>query len=283
MAMLLPDVAFPLLGSSTTALGDGFPLRLVHLGGVTIDDRWRGADLCSPLWRIYANLDDGAAAVVGGRTVPFPAGAVVVVPAWLHWTPRCRGRVRHGNALVDLPGLARERIEAAADRIAIVATAGQPLAQGWHGLLAELASGAAPDAVRHARGLTLAAGALAAAFIAYGAQAVHLRPRSGLAAELAAIVDQDPARPQPVAGIARRLGLSVAELGRRCRADLGTSPARFVRARRLARAAELLRGGLPVADTAARCGFPDRTRFSKAFAAAMGCPPGAWRRRQSPG
>jgi AraC-like DNA-binding protein len=280
MAVLLPDVSFPLLGGSTAALRDQLRLRLLHLGGVTIDERWNGRDMRSPLWRIYVDLDDGAAVTWAGRTLPLRAGAVYVVPAWLRWSASCRGRVRHGNALLDLPALGRERVERHCDRVLPAAGPGSSLAAGWLRLLKDLAAGTAHGPELHARGHALAYEALAAAFAGLGGDAAALLPPGGRGSDLVALIDQRIADHLPVAALCRALGISPAELGRRCQRDLGTSPARLVRTRRLARAVDLLREGLSVAETARRCGFADRVRFSKVFADGMGLPPAAWRRAQ---
>ena len=45
----------------------------------------------------------------GGRAIPFQAGHLYAIPAWLSWAGRCHGRVRHLNASIDLPTLPRER------------------------------------------------------------------------------------------------------------------------------------------------------------------------------
>jgi AraC-like DNA-binding protein len=280
MAMLLPDVSFPLLGASTRALRDQLRMRLLHLGGVTIDERWNGSDMCSPLWRIYVDLDEGASVAWAGRSLPLRAGAVYVVPAWLHWKASCRGRVRHGNALLDLPAIGRERIAAHCARVLPAAGAGSELAAAWLRLLAALASGGTPDPALHAEGHALAYAALAAAFAGLGPSASALLPQGAAGEDLVALVDERLDHHLPVQALARSLGISPAELGRRCRRGLGTSPARLVRTRRLARAVDLLRSGVGVAETARRCGFTDRSRFSKVFAAAMGSGPAAWARSQ---
>jgi AraC-like DNA-binding protein len=278
MAVLLPDVAFPLLGGSTTALADGLPIRIIHVGGVTIDERWRGRDLCSPMWRIYINLDDGAEVVMGGRGQALAAGQVVVIPAWLHWAARCRGRVRHGNALVDLPTLGRAQVEAAFRGPVVVAGPGQTLSQRWQELLRILASTPVAGPDLHARGLALVADSLAVAFAGHAGGLGGLQTRSDVATAIVAAVDRSLHQSLPVPALARGLGISVAELGRRCRRDLQASPGRVIRTRRLVRAADLLRSGLPVATVAERCGFTDRTRFSKSFRAALGSSPAACRR-----
>lgn len=84
-------------------------------------------------------------------------------------------------------------------------------------------------------------------------------------------------------------GLSVASIARRHKvsvryvhkvfAETGSTPAAYIRQRRLAMAARLLRAspGCSVMDAAARCGFADVRTFTRAFKRRYGLPPGGWR------
>lgn len=58
---------------------------------------------------------------------------------------------------------------------------------------------------------------------------------------------------------------------------------RWLRAFRVERAKELLRGtSLPLADIAVACGFADQSHFTRTFSAATGTTPGNWRRASGP-
>ena len=131
MPSIHPDVSFPLIGSSTAAVGDCLRLRLLHLGGTLIESRWGGHDYIGPLWRVYLNLDDGAWAEVRGVKIPFRAGRLYVIPAWLHWIGGCRGRVRHLNALFDLPTVSSDTVSTTATNIFDVGGPSSLLAQRW--------------------------------------------------------------------------------------------------------------------------------------------------------
>ena len=284
MSVLLPDVSFPLKGASTAAVTDRLRLRLLHLGGTTIDQRWGHADFTAPHWRVYLNLDDGIEVRCPRAAFqPLKAGHLYLLPAWLAWGGRCHGRVRHLNASFELPNLPRERVGAVCTRVLHLAVAGSPLAAAWLQLGGELAQVSQPSAVQVARGYALSYEALTAGLMQLGPAADGLvaAPGEALLADVVAWAERNLASPLPVATLSRVAGCSRAELVRRFQSVLGTSPARWVRQRRVTLAADLLRcTDESVEAIAGRCGFADRSRFSKAFTALIGVAPAIWRRRE---
>jgi len=278
-----PDVSFPLSGSSTAAIGDCLRLRLLHLGGTLIESRWGGHDYIGPHWRVYLNLDDGAWAEVRGIKIPLQAGRLYVIPAWLHWIGGCRGRVRHLNALFDLPTVSSDTVSTTATNIFDVGGPTSHLAQRWLELGLALAKIPGPSATQVAHGYELAYAALAAVCTQLGPASERLLApmgRSGLYPVLA-LIEQHLAEPQTVSSLARLSGCSPAELHRQFIAGVGVSPVRWVRTRRVTLAADLLRAtDLSITDIAQRTGFADRVRFSKVFAQHMGLGPAAWRKRE---
>ena len=80
--------------------------------------------------------------------------------------------------------------------------------------------------------------------------------------------------------LARSSGVSAGHLARSFRSEFGQSAGDYVRARRLARAADMLRKKeLRLAEIAAAVGFCDQAHFSRAFKARFGMPPAAYRRQ----
>jgi AraC family transcriptional regulator len=70
----------------------------------------------------------------------------------------------------------------------------------------------------------------------------------------------------------------VPQFTRAFRASTGTSPARYVREQRIARATVLLRDGRrPLAEIAVAAGFADQQHFTRRFREATGRTPGAYR------
>jgi AraC-like DNA-binding protein len=101
----------------------------------------------------------------------------------------------------------------------------------------------------------------------------HLRRARDLA-------DRCYAEPLTVRSLARAAHYSEAHFARAFRDAYGESPHRYLVARRLERAALLLRTtDEPIAAVADAVGFRSPGSFATRFAREMGCPPGAYRRR----
>jgi AraC family transcriptional regulator len=79
--------------------------------------------------------------------------------------------------------------------------------------------------------------------------------------------------------LALEANLSRSHFARAFRQTTGLSPHRYLTARRLARARELLRDeNLPLADVALGCGFSSQAHFTETFRRAAGVTPAAFRR-----
>lgn len=90
-------------------------------------------------------------------------------------------------------------------------------------------------------------------------------PRFFASAARAALATADPE------ALARRAGLSVRTLHRRCLAQLATTPARLTDKLRVEHArASLAAGDLPAKALAAQCGFSNPTRMKRAFERELG-------------
>lgn len=91
----------------------------------------------------------------------------------------------------------------------------------------------------------------------------------------------EPERAVSLEGLAKEFGVHRAHLAREFRRRYGATVGEFGRRVRLARAARALgsRNAPPLAAIALDHGFADQAHFSRAFAAAYGCPPGRFRRR----
>ena len=82
-----------------------------------------------------------------------------------------------------------------------------------------------------------------------------------------------------VSRLARLAGISTSRFAHMFRAELATSPMRYVRSIRLARAAVLLmRTTLPVETIAHAVGYRDRRHFRRDFIRHHGTAPAEWRR-----
>ncbi len=104
-------------------------------------------------------------------------------------------------------------------------------------------------------------------------------PASGLDPRLAAIVNAvqaDPGAAPSIEALARSQGLGPLRLRQLFHAGLGCTPKAFVDRLRLARAADLLRGGRPVGEVARDCGFRSLRQLQVRFKAAYGSTPSDW-------
>lgn len=265
-----------------TSLGDDLHLRLLHLGGLTIEPTWEQPDMAAPFWRFYANLDSGAAVVCRGRRIALTPGRLWVIPAWLPWSSRCQGSVRHANLHLDVLSFPQEAVTAVVD---------SPLDLGQPDLAAELADLAtrlalqpAPRLEDQLQGHLLASRCLLALLAALDEddrgrlwQPVRHNPLAPLLDHIERNLDGDLGNPR----LATRAQCSVAQLDRWFRRHLQTTPARYVRQRRLARAADLLTAtDLPLEEVATRCGLGDRRQLTRVFQTGLGLGPGQYRRRR---
>jgi AraC family transcriptional regulator len=208
----------------------------------------------------------------GERLHPTPcaAGAVVVRPAG----------APHGNA-VGAGGVVNVELEL---EPALLDGTGRALARPL--VLPRAGVGATAARLRLAlRGRERAAGLLA----------------EGLALELLALLlPAGPALPGPapwlarvhdrirdefrsdltVTALARAVNVHPVYLARAFRARFGVSPSELVRALRVEwAAAELAAGERPIGEIALAAGYHDQSHLTRAFRAAKGAPPGAFRRR----
>jgi AraC family transcriptional regulator len=79
--------------------------------------------------------------------------------------------------------------------------------------------------------------------------------------------------------LANECKLSRSYFARAFKKTTGTSPHRWLRARRIDAAKELLlTSELPLAEIALVCGFADQSHFTRVFTGLAGMGPGAWRR-----
>lgn len=285
MAIILKNVSFPIQGQGETArVSDRLPFRLFSLSGCTIGPTWAAAsDMTSPFWRVYQNLDPGAAVITKEGTLPLRAGSVFVVPAWLSWRGSCQGAVRHGNALLDLPSIGRERARQGVPMPMEIAAPSDLLAREGLELWKDLCQAPLPDESTEARGLAWVWSVLARMFHLVSKNKWTVMSHRGdfEFQRVLDYVETHLADPISRLALARVAGVGEAELARRFHKNMRTSPAKWVRERRIAYAAMLLRQtDLPIETVAEKTGLGDRVHLSKVFSRWCGTGPASWRRQQ---
>jgi AraC-like DNA-binding protein len=86
----------------------------------------------------------------------------------------------------------------------------------------------------------------------------------------------------PLSQLAEECGLSTRHFARAFRQSTGVPPHRWLLARRVERAKDLLHdAALSLAEVALACGFADQSHFTRIFTSVAGLSPGVWRRIQS--
>ena len=282
MAILLPDVTFPAHRDGySTAVRSDVPLAIQALSGCTITaESWSQEGMMSPGWRLYLNLDPGAFWRTTGRWQGFLPGCLYLIPAWLPWEGRCDNPVRHFNAMIDLPSLPRSRVELCCPALVCLSQATEPLARQWQGLAAELATGGAVDLVRLSAAHAAVWSALESFFAGLPrAQALWSGLNDLVLVDLLRWIDEHLSADLSRAALATYARCSEGALAKRFQRELGTTPAAWVRSRRIARAADLLRStNWSIEAIGTECGLGDRTQFSRVFHRELGRSPAAWRK-----
>ena len=111
---------------------------------------------------------------------------------------------------------------------------------------------------------------------AVGAEQAPL-PDDQLVARAIHHLDQRLGDAWTIASLAETVGVSREHLTRVFTARTGTTPAAWLRHRRIATAARRLRGGEQVAAIARSCGFSDPAHFARIFRRHTGTTPGRFR------
>jgi AraC-like DNA-binding protein len=91
-------------------------------------------------------------------------------------------------------------------------------------------------------------------------------------------LDSEFARPIDSADLERVADLDRFSLARAFRRSFGSAPHRYLVARRVAAARNLIAGGTPLAEVAGACGFVDQSHLNRHFKAHFGMPPGRYAR-----
>lgn len=124
---------------------------------------------------------------------------------------------------------------------------------------------------------TAVLGGLLATLAALLSRALEADPRSessGLLGSFLQLVETTFTNPLPLAGYAKRLGVSARSLHQTTDRGLGSSPLQVVQQRRVLEAKRLLlHSGLNVSEIAAALGFADPGYFSRFFRRLAGVPP----------
>jgi AraC-like DNA-binding protein len=105
----------------------------------------------------------------------------------------------------------------------------------------------------------------------------HQRTNSSRIERVRFLIERDIENPPTLEMLADEVGCSTFYLSRMFAQEAGTSIPKFLRMKRIEKAAELLRGGrMNVTEVAMTVGYSSLSAFSKAFVDVMGCCPGLY-------
>ena len=110
----------------------------------------------------------------------------------------------------------------------------------------------------------------------------HHRRSSDVRADVEAaraLIDAHQGGPLRVADLAAAAGVSEGHFIRQFHRHVGVPPYAYLTARRVVRAAQLLRDGVAPSEVAHLTGFADQPHFTRRFRRAFGMPPGEYQRR----
>lgn len=261
---------------------DRLQVTLVGVGRLSIGPGWGhgwrdgfGAD---PIWRLIANDRAGASILPLGRpAIALRPEQLWIVPAWLPFQVRCTGVVDHAFLHWDVEGIPIELIQELFQDVV-------PLPRDpWQGLMSaaglgvsqpqrSLAARSAQEALVHGCCAQLWEGLPAEAY--RRVEASLLSPSR--VDRVLAHVRRDPGQPWRVDDLAASMELSARRFSDLVKNATGLAPGRYIIRERLRLATRLLRLGTTIDQVAERCGFSDRSHFSRCFRQHFGSSPAVW-------
>lgn len=250
----------------TSAIGSKGPASLDIL---TMDwhplESWNHANLRAPYWRFYWNAQPGATITVGSKRIEMLPRAFYFIPPETDYATESKSSPLHfyvhfliasdwtGHELLTLPA-SREQ----------------------QSTLRSLTSGR-PDTTHPWQIVALVSEALSRlprAHFGQGQAAHSARIRQALR-----IIDTHLPEPVAIADVARQMGMNLNAFIRRFKEELGQTPARYQRDRRIAAAClRLHHSEDSIERIAENCGFCDRHHFTRTFTQVRGISPAAFRR-----
>jgi AraC-like DNA-binding protein len=262
-------------------IAESLNVRLLASGCVEVDSWWSETDLIRKMWRLYRCSEEGASLHVGAERYPLPKDRIVIVPAGIDFEAVVEHPVQQFYIHFEFVGwpakVAREVVPAP------VALSSDPLRDN---LAAQLrkdtldASEIDPILASRLKALVHLSIADVLKNISGDRARSFLRITESQQELLAALhyIDKHLDQPLNNASLADIALTSESLFIQRFRDVTGQTPSRYVRDRRLRRAAELLVSTDNTIDQIAEsCGFANRYYFTRVFSQRMGCPPARYR------
>lgn len=257
-------------------------IQVMQVNRQAIDEQWDARDVCSSFWRLYVNNRDGAFLLMpDGSQFPLSKRRIYLIPAWVRFSCLNTIVMDHFYIHFDMTGLPGvlirqlfkepmmlqttramalilrylktmpwlDALQCQAVNCQLHALLNLAIAQAWDSLLPQQAE-KCRDILHGPHQLTT----------------------------VLQYIEEKLSMPLNNADLARRCNLSRDYFVRRFTCEIGQTPAHYIRERRIARAAQMLRFSQESLERIAQqCGFADRFHFSRVFSKIMGSPPAAYR------
>lgn len=255
--------------------GEGFLLdtasvtmpRLHECGTIIADPSWNYRKVCSPFWHAYFNLEPGAAVRINGALCPLRPGHLVIIPQEVSYDCICTRNVRHlwvhfSLELENPPNMPIDlKLEPIARKL-------------WDRVVLEIKKKQKP-ALPSVHYMCLAA--LLDALRHMGSAQI-----SEVSASLRSLLqwfDTHMTNPPSLEEMAARSGMGRRTFIRWFYSQTGSTPASYMRRRRIREACRLLRfSSASIEQIAEMTGFANRHHFTRIFSTETGNSPSAFRK-----
>ncbi len=259
-------------------------IRLFKTEALWITDEWNAQNVKSPFWRFYRNDNDGASIQIKGEDYPLESGKFYFVPAGVQFSCRNTVKLHHFYVhfeLLGLPGVVMQEMFSFPVRLPVLYE--HRFSQSE--LFSSLKTTGRVDIVAECYLKSMVYEGLAICLSRMSPERkekfAQLTSEIGPIYPAIACIDLDLSRSFSNLFLANECSMSENHFIRRFGVILGQTPARYIRERRVALAAQkLLFSTDSIEKIAEETGFGNRSYFSRVFANTTGFSPAAYRKRE---
>jgi AraC-like DNA-binding protein len=265
-------------GDARFAAGSPPEIRVVRGGCHRVEDIYQGVRMAHADIGFYLVDEAGMFAETDTAQWPYAPGRITVIPPWWYYIYRFRHGMGHAYLHVTVPSWPDRQLRRHLHKPLVLAD--RALVRMFRDLAAQLRHGDPPPALHLSAQKLAISGihALAHALPGLASDLLHREPGAWLHLRPALeLVDARLHTSLAVGDLARALDCSREHCARLFRRHLGQSPVRYIQERRVARAMELIRGGMTITDAARQVGAGTRQYLGRLVRRHLGRPPSALR------
>jgi AraC-like DNA-binding protein len=248
-------------------------VRALLLGSEMVSEVWDGRTLTNTFWRAYIVDRPGLALTdQDGTRHDYPINGTLIIPAWCPFIFHSNPAVGHAFIHFITPEIPAGLVQRWWPR---PFSLDDPwLLNGIRELAGRLMSEQPPDIDTHIHALATQAFARCLDALPRG----EFNPQHGRLQPALDLINTRLEQTIAVSDLAKALGVGAEHCIRLFKRHLGQTPMQYLIDQRLQRASELLSNPqLSISEVARRCGFPNRSYFSRVFARRLGIGPATYR------